>query len=184
MIATVDDFNLGIKNIPELDDTDLPISEEVEAYIAQYEIKLLRHLLGYELAKNLELYNDLVIPVADPVYDNILNGKEFGEGGEKDIYEGIKNAIIYYVFWNYLNETQTKLTSSGEIAPNVENSKQMSSIPRLVIVWNLMVDDNINLITMLNENLAIYPTWDAYSETEKGHIRIENLISKINIYGI
>ena len=184
MIVTVDDFNLGVTNIPDCEDVELSTSEEVEAYISEWEPILLKHLLGYDLATNLALYADLAIPAPNPIYDNIIDGKVFGTGGDKDRYDGIKKAIIYFVFFKYLSHTQTKLTSSGEIVPKTENSEQISSAHRLCIVYNLMTDSNIDLIAMLNENLSLYPTWDEYSETQKGYDRISNLITKINPYGI
>jgi len=121
----------------------------IDSYITLYQEEILRKLLGYELLEALE--NDLDVngePQSQRFID-LVNGAEFSFDFCGDTinekWEGLrginfKSLIAYYTYYRYRENTDTFFDGAGQIEPNHENSVNGDAIPKLVSVWNKMID--------------------------------------------
>lgn len=97
------------------------IISDIQAYIAKYEPRFLRMLLGKDVADNIEDYPALVALLAQP-----------DEG---------TSVIAKYVYFLYSRDHMTFNTVAGEKLKNTENSSRTSPANRLIRVWNDMVNE-------------------------------------------
>jgi hypothetical protein len=134
-IATVADF-IGQNNIP---DKDL-ISDNLTWFINKYEPVLLTKLLGSDL------YSLLQASPTDARFVAIIEPY-------------LHPAIIDYVYWFYLDDQGTQLTSMGAAQGKKQNAKSVSPYPKMVRAWNEMVKLNRELEKYISNNAAIYPEW-------------------------
>ena len=161
-------------------------SERLQACIDKYEPKFLQKLLGYEFSQDLLAYVNDIAAIANPIYDAILQGEEYtDECGVLQKFEGIKLSIVHYVYRYWRKENATNATENGDVIQGVEaTSKNTSSVPRLVEVWNQMVENNIKCYDYIESDIQNYPSVLAYVESPKSKIDVCNLKTTDNEYGI
>lgn len=97
------------------------IISDIQAYIAKYEPRFLRMLLGAEVADRLKDYPEVL-----PLLVHADNGT---------------SVIAKYIYFYYSRDHMTFNTVVGEKLKNTENSTRTSPTHRLVRVWNDMVDE-------------------------------------------
>lgn len=102
------------------------IISDIQAYIAKYEPKFLRMLLGAEVADRLKDHPELLPMLAQP--------------------DKGTSVIAKYVYFYYSRDHMTFNTVAGEKLKNTENSTRTSPAHRLVRVWNDMVDECWHII--------------------------------------
>lgn len=134
-ITQVTDF-IGQNNIP---DKDL-ISDNLTWFINKYEPKLLTELLGDAL------YTLLKASPTDARFVEIIEPY-------------LHPACVDYVYWFYLQDQGTQLTSMGAAQSKKANAKTVSPYPKMVRAWNEMVDYNRKLHKYLTNNATTYPEY-------------------------
>lgn len=107
------------------------IISDIQAYIAKYEPRFLRMLLGSDVADNIEDY---------PVIVALLAQSDKGT-----------SVIAKYVYFYYLRDHMTFNTVAGEKLKNTEKSTRTSPTHRLVRVWNDMVDECRQIIHSIDD---------------------------------
>lgn len=107
------------------------IISDIQAYIAKYEPKFLRMLLGAEVADRLKDYPELL---------TLLVQADNGT-----------SVIAKYIYFYYSRDHMTFITVAGEKLKNTENSTRTSPTHRLVRVWNDMVDECWHIIHSIDK---------------------------------
>lgn len=116
------------------------IISDIQAYIAKYEPKFLRMLLGAEVADRLKDYPELL-----PLLVQADNGT---------------SVIAKYIYFYYSRDHMTFNTVAGEKLKNTENSTRISPTHRLVRVWNDMVDECWHIIHSIDK-VELCPDFNA-----------------------
>lgn len=109
----------------------LKIISDIQAYIAKYEPRFLRMLLGSDVADNIEDYPAIIALLAQP--------------------DKGTSVIAKYVYFYYSRDHMTFNTVAGEKLKNTENSTRTSPTHRLVRVWNDMVDECWHIIHSIDK---------------------------------
>ena len=117
------------------------IISDIQAYIAKYEPRFLRMLLGSDVADNIEDYPAIVALLAQP--------------------DKGTSVIAKYIYFYYSRDHMTFNTVAGEKLKNTESSARTSPTHRLVRVWNDMVDECREIIRIV-DNVKLCP--DFYAE--------------------
>lgn len=107
------------------------IISDIQAYIAKYEPRFLRMLLGSDVADNIENYPAIVALLAQP--------------------DKGTSVIAKYVYFYYSRDHMTFNTVAGEKLKNTENSTRTSPTHRLVHVWNDMVAEGLEIINSIDD---------------------------------
>ena len=107
------------------------IISDIQAYIAKYEPKFLRMLLGAEVADRLKDYPELL---------TLLVQADNGT-----------SVIAKYIYFYSSRDHMTVITVAGEKLKNTENSTRTSPTHRLVRVWNDMVDECWHIIHSIDK---------------------------------
>lgn len=117
--------------------------------ILQYEPEILKYLLGYEL------YTLLIADLdgsGDPqtaIYTDLVDGAEFSfELNGKTIntkWNGFRNTelislIAYYVYFSYRTQNEAFNSGYGQTISLGENSTKVDPTPKLIAVWNKMIE--------------------------------------------
>lgn len=109
----------------------LKIISDIQAYIAKYEPRFLRMLLGSDVADNIEDYPAIITLLAQP--------------------DKGTSVIAKYVYFYYSRDHMTFNTVAGEKLKNTENSTRTSPTHRLVRIWNDMVDECWHIIHSIDK---------------------------------
>lgn len=107
------------------------IISDIQAYIAKYEPKFLRMLLGAEVADHLKDYPELLPLLVQP--------------------DRGTSVIAKYIYFYYSRDHMTFNTVAGEKLKNTENSTRTSPTHRLVRIWNDMVDECWHIIHSIDK---------------------------------
>ncbi|HYD90284.1 MAG TPA: hypothetical protein VEA37_02215 [Flavobacterium sp.] len=138
-------FFVGNLKIADLDQT--AVETELQQFIDIYETEFLQLLLGDTLA--------------------IM----FIDGGPEDRWVTLQQVIYQsyttfqvspaanYVYWHYMRAGATKTTGSGEQVISTENSRAVSSVPKVKLAWNAMARRNAEIVAYLKANLATFPEY-------------------------
>lgn len=105
-------------------DCSLPVSslDTIEASLTRYEPEILRHLLGYGLAKLVLAYSGS----SEQRIKDIVEGKEYYEGDYLVKWKGLANSekvsiLTYYTYIQYLTDYSVSFQNVGATASNQEN---------------------------------------------------------------
>lgn len=109
----------------------LKIISDIQAYIAKYEPRFLRMLLGPDVAGNIEDYPAIIALLVQP--------------------DKGTSVIAKYVYFYYSRDHMTFNTVAGEKLKNTENSTRTSPTHRLVRIWNDMVDECWHIIHSIDK---------------------------------
>lgn len=107
------------------------IISDIQAYIAKYEPRFLRMLLGSDVADNIEDYPAIIALLAQP--------------------DKGTSVIAKYVYFYYSRDHMTFNTVAGEKLKNTESSTRTSPTHRLVRVWNDMVAEGLEIINSIDD---------------------------------
>lgn len=107
------------------------IISDIQAYIAKYEPRFLRMLLGSDVADNIEDYPAIIALLAQP--------------------DKGTSVIAKYVYFYYSRDHMTFNTVAGEKLKNTESSTRTSPTHRLVHVWNDMVAEGLEIINSIDD---------------------------------
>jgi len=153
--------------------------------IAEYEEVYLRGLLGPSLYDafmygldnaNRTIFSDQFTSQfqqspLDERWDWILNGNVFDYGTRELQWPGLrftlggvkKSPIANFIYSRYRRDFNTDYTQSGQSARVSENAVRVSAVPKMVEVWNRMVEWNRSLGYMLTGLSANYPEFSPRS---------------------
>lgn len=122
--------------------TDSPVtSANLDAFIAKYEPKVLKMLLGTAL------YEELLVGLAeDPIPSKW-----------SDLKTTVTPIVANYVYYWYIRDQVTRTTGVGNVKPKTENGSVSGDGLKQVRAWNemaeLCVDFNLNIV------IATYPSY-------------------------
>lgn len=118
-------------------------SANLDAFIAKYEPKVLRMLLGPVL------YGELVAGLADePILEKW-----------SDLKSTVTPIIANYVYYWYIRDQVTQTTGVGNVKPSTENGNISGDGLKQVRAWNEMAELCVGF--NLDINLATYPSYVA-----------------------
>lgn len=111
----------------------------LQGFIDEYEYHYLREMLGDDLLTR--FFGDLSGSTPQhPKFTALLNGTTYKNAdGKSVIYEGLKRALQYFIWVEYVNKSQYKNTISGQVEGQNENSTILigGKISRLCAsAWN------------------------------------------------
>ena len=129
-MITVDDFKNLVPNWSN-EITQL----KLQILIDEFQKSFMAELLGKQLAVDVynwhNLYNEDLYNVYDlPNYYTLIFGEEWTN------FKGIKQIIIYYIYWNWVKSSYYEQTAGGQIAILNENGEKCN--PQIVLssLWN------------------------------------------------
>ena len=131
--------SIAIPNLNELGDA----LNDLESYIDEYVPLLLRECLG------LELYSDFEANQNATKWSNLLNGVEYVKDGITYKWLGLlqtngiskKSLLSNFVFYHWLTDKVSEVSQVGSKVTTIENTNSVSSINRLVKVWNEFINE-------------------------------------------
>ena len=140
------------------------IAEEMQRYIALYECRYLRLLLGKELAAEFAAYLEQEDKEPEPRWEKLLSAL---------VPVPCVSPIANYVFFYYVRRNQRSVTPLGVTETNSDN-KVVSCDFLTVGAWNDMVDMNRDVACFLQGNAGDYP----------GLMTDDELLTKINVLSV
>jgi hypothetical protein len=146
------------------------VATTVNRYIAKYETEYLKKVLGHTLFAQ---YNAGII-ANTPAYLELRNGGTYTDlHGDTVIYEGLKEAIVNYIYFHYIRDTVTFTTGGGE--KKTDPPRAVSSLDKQVRAWNRM--------TVLSKaaRCFIYAKQSVYNVTSW---QINDIFRPINTLGL
>ncbi len=157
-IVSTSDF-VGELTIAQLEQSS--IDADVNQFIVTYEAEYLNKVLGYTL---LTAYNTgLALPTPAPLYVALRDGGTYVDVyGDTVKYNGLKEAIVNYVYFHYIRNNATFTTGSGE--KEIQKAQAASSLDKQVRAWNRMVSINKSLRAFIRSNPDYGTVNYAYNE--------------------
>ena len=165
--------------------------------ISKYEVEILVRGLGRKMTK--ELYNQLsdgkVSDTTEQVYIDLIEGTEYTYQDREFCWRGLVDTtgdytecmMAYYIYWNYVKNSDVLLTTMGTKKGNSQNTNIVSSFPKLVTAWRNLHDwymgsvetyakkyyhkgyyvedyfdghsDDVSMYQFLSHNRENYPDW-------------------------
>jgi len=118
--------------------SEFAFTEELQWYVDKYEPIIYRILIGEKLYR---LMIDGMTEVIIPDENNESEVIEPIEPNKWDILAShtVKIAAAF-VWYHYMLDNNTQTTGSGEIVPLMESGTKKSAQPKMVRVWNQIVD--------------------------------------------
>ncbi|MBQ8712372.1 MAG: hypothetical protein IJ551_06080 [Prevotella sp.] len=130
-------MNEHIISVQEVRDMGRPISpkideEKLQSYIYETERLTLKPMLGDELFKRLvTMETDETKGLTEEALDIILNGGEYTDcRGRLHIVSGLKVAVSYFVYAQYVMDGDFQLTRAGVVVKDGAYSQHVSSKER------------------------------------------------------
>ncbi|MHB9057114.1 MAG: hypothetical protein ACYC2P_13370 [Paludibacteraceae bacterium] len=156
----------GEINIAQIDQAT--VSSAVTNFIAKYEPKCLKQLLGVGFAID---FMDQVDPVSGTVAQrwlDLLNGKTYVYEGRTYQWMGFVNydeesILANYIYYWWVRKEAQQTTGMGQVKPGGENGMIVSSQNTSIRAWNEMVEWAHSLILFLDAHRTTYPEWVPYS---------------------
>lgn len=131
------------------------VQENIEAFIAKYEPKILNLLMGVE-------FNALFVAGLIVVSPEVIAVR----WSDLESNETLKQIIANYVYFWYMRDQATQTVGMGEAKPKGENATMVSGTDKSVRAWNEMVDMCREFVldkTVYPEYGSTYiPTWDRF----------------------
>lgn len=158
-------FFFGELEIPQV--TEAYVQSYVTSLIQEHEPRFLEQLFGYAM------YKDYLANQAASKYQDIINGKEYTDAaGVLRKWKGLKyatlagpppakfkSAIANYIYFRYMQDSQTASTGTGEKGIEANSTIVASPWSKMVRSWNSMVDDNIALYNFISVYPDVYPLY-------------------------
>jgi len=140
MILTINDFH-GEANIPGLfpsvgtvSTANIVLQQQVEEYIKKYEPRFLKRFFVEKLRS--------LTPSSNEDSDE---GLDDGNEINSEIKEKIKFSLSHYVAYHFFRKESQKNTPIGNIIAQGENGQRTDISRLLVLLWNQMVENNIEI---------------------------------------
>lgn len=136
--------------IPQIGDGASSIANndnKLQQAIDQYEAEILVKALGRKLTKeflsNINPATKVLVNGADAKWSNLLNGHDYVKNGDDFYWRGLidttgilkESLIAYYIYYNYVREGQTVMTTMGAKKGNSQNTTDANATSKLVNAW-------------------------------------------------
>ncbi|MEI7792659.1 MAG: hypothetical protein WCI57_04215 [Candidatus Berkelbacteria bacterium] len=152
-------------------------------FIAKYEPKFLKMLLGEDLAAAFLAGITVTAPAVPAAKWTALKNKIFVEDSTNSLYLSPAANFVYY---HVMRDRITFTTSAGEVQPN-NNSKtpvqQTNNRMKMVQAWNQMSEDVLVLWQWLEDNIETYPEFDPY-QPDPFEYELQEISKTINMFNI
>jgi len=152
-----------IPNLSGANAVNTAISNEMEAFIEEYETDYLELMFGETMAVAIEAANTAGVT---SIYDDVLEYLTAQTHG---------SPLANYVYFQFQRNNLTKTSGMGEIQMTSENANAKNSIHKLKRAWNKMVDMSQTLFDYVEEEKDTFPLYDS---------EISFPFEKINSFGI
>lgn len=134
--------------------------EELKNWTTVLEPKFLTEILGYEMYKD---FNTHINDGSGQWFD-FIEGKEFVDKlGRQNTWDGFKtvgaNPIAYFIYYEWVRNNHTTLTSLGTVMGAMENSTLVGPNDKLVNAWNRMVELLWVMDDYLRQNSTLFPNY-------------------------
>ncbi len=109
-----------------------------------------------------ELINQTITPPYSAANQALLNGGSYVYNSHTYLFQGLKNAIIYYAFARFTNRTAFNYTAAGIVIKDSDLSTPISDkiMQRLETEARLTAEAiKCEIILFLNRNHLNYPLW-------------------------
>lgn len=165
--------------------------------IAEYEVEILVKGLGRKMTNALyaSLNHGQVVETTDQIYKDLVNGVEYTYNDKDFFWRGLVEKIggntrcmmAYFVYWNYVKNSDILLTTMGAKKGKSNNTVIRTSHPKLVTAWRNLYEwymgdceqnveryyhkghyvedyfnghsDNVSMYQFLSHNRESYPDW-------------------------
>lgn len=127
------------RNLPE------QLLADIDDQIEKHQKDVLKMLVGYDEYKLLEATDELIV------------GGEYDFGGFTVEYEGVKDMIAYYVYYQIIKESFQNVEGAGVAIAMLENATKVSPTEKLVSSWNKFVDYYIEAQRYLLQHTSDFP---------------------------
>lgn len=143
------------------------------SYAEYLEKDALTRLLGYDF------YIRLLdgIENADQIWLDVRDGVSYEYEGFTQIYSGLKDFLIPYIYANWLIEDQTKQTGAGNTVGKAKNSVVVSSARDIVKGWNNYVEK----LGFNHVSVGYYSRYDNHVTNHKS--TLYGLLKSNDLYG-
>ena len=157
-------YFIGERNIPGTGKLD--VQERLNYFIAKYEPKLLRALLGDSLYAAYKA--GIAAGTPDAKWLALKNGKTYQEANGKTkiwtgftVVDGINkfSLIADYVYFYWMRDNASQSTAIGEVRNLTKESKPVSPEDKMRNAWNSMAEWIWELAHFLNCHTEDYPQW-------------------------
>jgi hypothetical protein len=178
------DYFIGEISIPHLigdEANNEAVKETVDDLITDYETEFLKLLFGYE--NDCTMYNDYLAGIAA--------GTAKWTSLQTQIYNETswRSPAAYYIFYKWLQQSSTVLTSMGDVK-QADGQNFVTSSKRLVRVWNRMVDMVNDVWDWIeDDDDRSYHAYDYNWQREDAYVsdhnhKLRSPFEKINQFGI
>ena len=135
--------------------------EKLDLYIARYENLFINRLLGCELAKLFIDDLDNGVP-QDPkfvaIFEPFCKQDECGNMYESS---GMKDMLIGMIYFEFVKNNNSYVSTGGNKAKKTENSKTAGSLWHNVYArWNLSVKTSVAIQWFICREMATYPEYE------------------------
>jgi len=147
MITKDSDFiaDIYLPQVGEDASTFVNESTELDSYIQKYEPEILVKALGRQLYNEFSTNfdeNGTLIENVDLKWTNLLNGVSYEKSGITYYWRGLRDATgclpAYYVYYHYVIENITQLTTLGTVKAEAKNASSASAIPSVIGAWRTL----------------------------------------------
>lgn len=153
--------NATLGKIP--DANSIKVVEKIDAYIAEYQERFLRKMLGYLTGNKVNAYLVCLDDDEEPRHNEAFDA----------VCEQLRESFADYVFFYILRDSNAVSTVTGLVRLKCAND-YVSPIVRQVHIWNSMVDRNNDFVE-----------WSKSDEcTIKGISISSYMITKINRFNL
>ena len=139
-----------IYNLAGTGDINRSIQEEVDKYVAIFEKKCLKRLLGNDL------YDAFIAGLAESSVETRWSALK----GLLIDYQNKLSPIASYVWYWWLVDHQTVQVAGAQTKFNASDSENAINTQQIVDVYNDMVDEFQDVYDYIEENSDIYPEWE------------------------
>lgn len=132
--------------IPNLNEPNSDIANQLEIDIDRYSRELLQDCLGFDLFTLLDsnITNGNLNANAPQKFKDLVNGKTYQIDGKNKRWKGLiyteglykSSLLTKYVYYHWLKNKVSHLTGTGEKSIEATNTNSVNSTQRLVNVWN------------------------------------------------
>lgn len=147
-LVSVSDFN----EIPNIDELDSKVSDQLDALIDERVQLLLLNVLGYAEFKELNSFIEegVLISTAPQKWIDFVEGAEYTYFEKLQKWQGVKKMLVNYVYYYWLYKSASFLSGIGEVRGEANASINVNPTQRLVNYWNDFVIVNKELMQYLS----------------------------------
>jgi len=163
-LIKIADFESGRFKIPTNEWTGIDLDQYMDKYERHYLIRLL----------GVELYNLFVADLdgngepQDPIYQDIYNSFVYEDNCNKCESEGMKEMLKAFVYFHFVRDIFTRVTTVGVSRSKGENSENLDKVAAdLTTRYNQGVMSFDCIQKYICNNSATYPTYNGWHDVEK-----------------